>query len=98
MLIDDVAIEDETDGHEATESDHEASGSCHETTVQSKVKNDLIIVLKEQRNGEKPVVYGHTLKLTVVTIERQCVLHVEKRFLEEEVLLLNSTQATFISM
>jgi len=35
-----------------------------------KVKSDLIIALKEQRNGGKPVVYKYTLKLTLVTIKR----------------------------
>jgi len=41
VLIDDVAIEDETDGHEATESDYEDSGSCHETTVQTEGEERL---------------------------------------------------------
>jgi len=41
VLIEDVAIEDETDGHKATESDHEASGSCHETTAQTEGEERL---------------------------------------------------------
>ena len=41
VLIDDVALEDETDGHEATERDYEDSGSCHETTAQTEGEERL---------------------------------------------------------
>ena len=63
VLIDDVAIEDETDGHEATENDHETSGSCNETAVQMEGEGEewLNYSAKGAKDGGKPVVYKYTL-------------------------------------
>ena len=90
-----MAIEDETDGHEATESDHEASGSCHETTIQTEGEERLNYSAKgtkEQRKTSSIWVY---FKIDSSDNKMAVGLTCGE---EEEVLLLNSTQATFVSI
>jgi len=88
VIINDV-IENKIESHESAESSHKA-------TVQT--EGELLNGIKGAKEQKKTSAIWTYFKINKSDNKKWYVLHVTKKFLEEEVLQPNLTQVTFVSI